>query len=292
VIVAVLSGKGGTGKTTVAVSLALTLVGRGRRVQLVDADVEEPNCRLFLAPQVVRSEPVHVLRPVIDEGLCAGCGTCAATCRFGALIQLGDRLLSFPELCHSCGGCALVCPEEAITEHPHEVGTVTRGAVRDLELLEGRLRVGEPRAIPVIQALLERLDPGAIAVMDGPPGTGCPAVEVIRAADFVCLVGEPTPFGLHDLKLTVETVRTLARPFGVMVNRAGLGDDGLERYLAIERIEPLAEIPEERRIAVATSRGRPLVDAIPDLRAKFEGLAERIETRLDGIRSGRRAVAG
>ena len=288
-IVAIASGKGGTGKTTVAVNLALTLASHGHRTQLLDADVEEPNAALFLPLEKTATTPVTVPLPVVDEAACTLCGTCTSFCRFAALVRLGEKILVLPELCHACGGCTLVCPENAISESPRQVGVVTTGCVAGrpaenapLAFAEGRMNVGEARAVPLIQALKARSQPADWTIIDAPPGTSCPMLEAVRDADLICLVAEPTPFGLHDLMLVVDAARQMEKPLGVIINRVGLGDDRVHRYLASEKIECLAEIPDDRRIAEASSRGECLVDALPHVRATFDALAARFETRRTG----------
>lgn len=272
-ILAIASGKGGTGKTTVAVNLALSADGP---VRLLDCDVEEPNCHLFLAPEIAHRETVRVAVPVVNAAKCDGCGRCAAFCRFNALAALKETVLVFPELCHGCGGCMLVCPKGAIREGSREIGVLETGRAGDLAFAQGRLRVGEAMAPPLIRAVKKRAAPGMLNIIDAPPGTSCPVIAAIRDADYVVLVTEPTPFGLHDLTLAVETVRRIGLPFGVVINRSDSGDDRVRTYCAAESVQVLAEIPEDRRIAEAYSRGVPAVRALPELRATFHTLLRTI----------------
>lgn len=272
-IIAIASGKGGTGKTTVAVNLAVALE---RPVRLLDCDVEEPNCHVFLAPGVDSSEPVGVPVPVVDEARCTACGACAEICQYNAIVSLKTKPLVFPELCHGCGGCALVCPEGAITEEAREVGVIETGPAGEVAFVQGRLNVGEPMSPPLIRAVKRHVKPDAINLLDCPPGTACPMIAAVRGADVVLLVTEPTPFGLHDLGLAVETVRLLGLPLGVVVNRVGVGDDRVHRYCRAEGVPVLMEIPDDRRIAEAYSRGELAIDAVPDLRPAFVRLFEAV----------------
>lgn len=199
-IIAVASGKGGTGKTTVAVAMA-SACHSGEA--LFDCDVEEPNCHLFLNPDMTRRNAVTVPKPSIDESLCNGCGACSGICRYNALVNLGKRVLFFPELCHSCGGCSLICPVGAIREEASEIGNLDFARIDRLKLLSGTLSVGRAMSPPLIRAVKKHIPEHGLSIIDCPPGTSCPMVASIRNSDFVLLVTEPTPFGLHDLKLAV-----------------------------------------------------------------------------------------
>jgi MinD superfamily P-loop ATPase len=271
--VAVASGKGGTGKTTVAVSLALAAPGP---VRLLDCDVEEPNCHLFLQPQVDRIETVSIPVPEVDEGRCTACGECGRICQYHAIVSLKTKPLVFPELCHGCGGCAKVCPAAAITEVPRRVGEVRIGHRGPVELVLGRLDVGQAMSPPVIRAVKRHIRAGGLSIIDCPPGTSCPVIAALKDTDFVVLVTEPTPFGLHDLGLAVSTVRELGLRCGVVINRSDIGDDRVEEYCRREGLPVLLAIADDRRIAEAYSRGRPVVEAIPPMRETFQRLYEKI----------------
>jgi len=254
------SGKGGTGKTTVATNLAAMLADRGQEVCYADCDVEEPNGHIFLKPAIERVEPVTVPVPEVDRDVCTLCGQCGQACQYHAIVCLGREVLTFPQMCHGCGACALVCPTGAITAKPRRVGVVEMGTAQAIRVVQGRLDIGEPIAPTIIRKVKAHLaeaceSAGAIAVVDAPPGTSCATVQTVRGADYVLLVTEPTPFGLHDLKLAVEMARVLAVPFGILINRADLADAGLRAYCREQNIDVLAEIPDDRRIAEAYSRG-------------------------------------
>ncbi len=281
-IVAIASGKGGTGKTTLAVNLALSF---GREVQLLDCDVEAPNDHLFLRPQILSSEPAGIPVPRIDPEACTLCGECAALCRFNALAVLGGRVLVFDELCHGCGGCLLVCPEHAVSEVLRPVGVVETGQAGPVRVVQGRLDVGEPQAPPLIRAVKEHADRRRTVLIDAPPGTSCPMITAVRGSDLVLLVTEPTPFGLNDLALAVEAVRALGLECRIVVNRAGSGDHRVHRYCAREGLDIVLEIPDDRRIAEASTRGECAVDVVPELRPALAALARRVEETVDTRRN-------
>lgn len=270
----VASGKGGTGKTTVAVNLARIW---GAPVQLLDCDVEAPNARLFLGGEVLDSRIVTVLVPQVNEALCDGCGECSRFCEYSALACAAGKAMVFVSMCHSCGGCALVCPTGAISEVEHRIGTIVTSSSGNITLLEGILDVGGTMAPPLIRRLKSLVKSGTPVILDSPPGTSCPVVTTMKDADFVLLVTEPTPFGLHDLTLAVATTRELGIPFGVAVNRLGIGDDRVHTYCDRENIRVLLEIPDDRRIAEAYSRGELMVDAIPEYAGLFAGLRRKLE---------------
>lgn len=272
-IISIASGKGGTGKTTVATNLALSL-GEGAR--LLDCDVEEPNCHLFLHPQITETEIVTSFIPVIREELCTGCKKCAEICRFRALTVVRGKVLVFPELCHSCGGCLEVCPENAVAEGSREIGVMESGWCGPLSFVQGRLRVGEAMSPPLIRKVQGSRNGATKVIIDAPPGTSCPVIAAMKGSHFVLLVTEPTPFGLHDLGLAVEAVRTLGIPCGLVINRSDMGDDGVKHYARRENIPVLLEIPFERKIAEAYSRGTPIVEIMPEWAERFRGLYYRM----------------
>lgn len=275
--IAIASGQGGTGKTTVATSLAFVASRAGRRVHLLDCDVEEPNCHIFLKPEIERGEPVFVSVPDVDMTRCDGCGECAAICQFKAITCLGKVVLTFPEMCHGCGACWLVCPKKAIRAGQREVGVLEEGAANGFRFTYGRLRVGQAMCPPLIREVKQGVNGDELAILDAPPGTACPMVTTVKNSDFVCLVTEPTPFGLHDLTLAVAVVRELGLPMGVVINRADIGDRRAAEYCQMEGIPVLAEIPDDWRVAQVYSRGHVAAQALPELRPVFESLLSEIE---------------
>jgi MinD superfamily P-loop ATPase len=267
-IVSIASGKGGTGKTSVAVNMALSI----RNVQLLDCDVEEPNAHLLLHPKISRIEPVYVLVPFVNEELCDYCGKCSKFCQYNAIFVSSEKIMIFPELCHSCGGCTAVCPQKAIKEDKHKIGTLKSGSAVDLELVYGELEVGEPMAVPIIREVKRQIDKSRNVVLDSPPGTSCPVIETVKGSDFCILVTEPTPFGLHDLKITVQVLEDMKIPFGVVINRAGIGDKKVYEYCREKNIPILLEIPFQRKIAELYSKGIPFSLEMPEWKEKFEAL--------------------
>lgn len=276
-IISVASGKGGTGKTTVATSLALSLSGD---VQLLDCDVEEPDAHLFIQPDMQPAQTITTAVPEVDTQKCTLCGKCAEICQFKAITILGTTVLSFHELCHSCGGCMRVCPENAITETGRELGVIEQGRKNGIEFIHGKLRVGEAMAPPLIRKVLEYIRPEALTIIDAPPGTSCPVIAAMKKADFIVLVTEPTPFGLHDLKLAVGAVQILDIPSGLIINRSDMGDDQVRTYAEQMDLPILMEIPFDRRIAEAYAKGRVLVDALPQWKERFLQLPQQIEERV------------
>jgi len=279
--IVVASGKGGTGKTTIATSLALVAAEQAQ-VRFLDCDVEAPNAGLFLNPKLETRKDVGILIPEIDENICTFCGKCAEVCQFHAIAVIGKKTLVFPELCHGCGSCTLVCPEGAISERLDVMGVLESGpAEGQIDFAQGTMNVGEPMAVPIIRELKKWTLPSSpeIEIRDAPPGASCPVVETIRGADFVLLVTEPTPFGLHDLKQVVEITRELGIPAGVVINRDGIGDRSIDAYCAENSLPILMRIPMERRIAQVIASGKLLVDAVSEYRSVFQNLLETIMTR-------------
>jgi MinD superfamily P-loop ATPase len=278
-IISVASGKGGTGKTTVATNLAVSI---GSGVQLLDCDVEEPNAHLFLKPKIERTETVFTMVPEIDKDKCTLCRKCSDICRFKVIAIAGQTILTFPELCHSCGGCMLVCPEEAVTETGRELGVIEEGFFNSIDFAHGRLRIGEAMSPPLIKKVRSLAKPDKINIIDAPPGTSCPVIAAMKDTDFVLMVTEPTPFGLHDLKLAVEAVKLLHIPCGLVINRSDIGNDAVRQYAQAENIPILMEIPFDRRIAETYSRGLLMVEAMPEWKNKFLALHGKIINLVEG----------
>jgi MinD superfamily P-loop ATPase len=277
-IISVASGKGGTGKTTVAVNLALSL--SNRHVQLLDCDVEEPNSHLFLNPVIQETKPAHTLVPTVNYALCDFCGKCAPACEYNALVVVPKQeVMVFPGLCHGCGLCSLVCPRDAISEVPREIGVIKKGTSGDgsIALVYGLLNIGEIMATPLIDQVKAEIDPAKTVIIDVPPGTACPVIAAVQGSDYCILVTEPTPFGLFDLKLAVAVLRVLKLPFGVVINKAGIGDRKVYEYCAAEQIPILLEIPHDKRIARCYSEGVPFVQELPNWQERFATLMERVE---------------
>ena len=272
-IITVASGKGGTGKTTVAVNLALSIGS----TNLLDCDVEEPNVHTLLHPTKLQTSSVTVPTPLVDQDKCTFCGKCAEFCQFNAIFVGKTKTMIYEEMCHSCGGCKLICPEEgAITEVERPIGEIHQSTIRETHLVYGELSIGEPIATTLIQAVKEHVKTDGVNILDAPPGTACPVIETMRESDFLVLVTEPTPFGLHDLSMAVDVVKELGIPFGVIINRAGIGDEGVTKFCKEDNIPILMEIPFNRQIAELYSRGVPFVEEMPEWRQQFKDLYNHI----------------
>jgi MinD superfamily P-loop ATPase len=282
--IAIASGKGGTGKTTVAVNL--TAVCK-LPVTILDCDVEEPNVHLFIKPTITKTRRVSVKIPAVDMDLCTSCGACREACRFNAVILIKGKPLFLKELCHSCGACIYACQEDALTEIDREIGTVEEGTWNHGVFARGLLDIGEARSEPLIHAVREigNVRTGEeLVVIDVPPGTSCPVIAAVKDVDYLLLVTEPTPFGLHDLTLAVKMGQALNLPLGVLINRSDIGDSSVRDYCASENVPVLGEFPFDRRIAVAYSRGDIASDVLPDVHKMYVELLHRLmEVAKSGV---------
>lgn len=250
--IAVLSGKGGTGKTTVSTNLAYII----ENSKLYDADVEEPNADIFLKMKDKNSKPVMTNYPEVDMDKCKLCGKCGDFCHFNAIIPAKNDVVIFKELCHDCGGCKIVCPYGAIEYIPREIGKIVSGIGENSTPIEyGELNIGEMSGVKIIENLKDKIDDSLVNFIDSPPGTSCATVAAIENVDFAVLVSEPTPFGVSDMKMVVEMLRNMEIPFAVVVNKAGLGDDEIYEYCSSESISIIGEIPFDKKYAEFYSNG-------------------------------------
>ncbi|MBA7565842.1 Iron-sulfur cluster carrier protein [subsurface metagenome] len=277
--IAIASGKGGTGKTTLSTNLAGYFAEKGE-VILTDLDVEEPNSGLFIKGELIHKEDKYKMIPEWEQEKCTLCGLCQEVCNFHAVIQLVDLNMVFPELCHSCYACSELCPAGALPMVPKKIGELNHFQNDNLTFVESRLDIGQEQAVPLISQTHEYIDKHfhkeALKLYDSPPGTSCPVIEAVKNADFVILVTEPTPFGLHDLKLAVDTLKELKKKFGVVVNRYGIGNDDVVNYCKKENIDLIAKIPNSRRIAELFSRGELIYQKIPEVKHQFEEIEKYI----------------
>lgn len=275
--IAIASGKGGTGKTTLSTNLAAALAHDGRAVQYLDCDVEEPNGHIFLKPRWDSTEDVTVGVPQVDLDTCNGCGKCGQLCQYSAIVAVKGAAIVFEQLCHSCGGCMAVCPENAIAEKQRKIGIAEFGTSKGVLFGHGKLDIGAIQTPALIRYVKKRMQADMVNIIDAPPGTSCPVIEAIKGSDFVLLVTEPTPFGLNDLELAVGMVRELKLPFAVAINRSNIGDDAVVQYCQKENIEVMIQLPNDRKIAESYSRGVMIVETQPDYKQKFLTLYEAIQ---------------
>jgi MinD superfamily P-loop ATPase len=280
-IITFASGKGGTGKTTLATNIAAAIVSLNKPVAYADCDVEEPNGHIFLSPGMIEKTDVMVNIPSIDRDKCTLCGICSDVCEFNAIAILGSEPLVFPSLCHSCGACAELCPEKAINEIPRKIGEIEKGYSEKLAFFSGRLNIGEAMAPPVTRALKKVLPADCTIIIDAPPGNSCPVIEAMNGSDFAVLVTEPTPFGLNDLDLAYKMVLKLKLPFGIIINRSDIGDDRVEKYCDDNKIDILLRIPFDKKLAEAYSRGELAIDKSDSLKEKMLKLYDKIKSRIN-----------
>ena len=279
--ISIASGKGGTGKTTLATNLAY-LLSQKYPVILADLDVEEPNSGFFIKGKEVWQKKVFKMIPEWDKEKCVLCGNCQRVCKFNAVIKLLEEVLVFNQLCHSCYACSELCPQNALPMKSYEVGKITEFKQNNLHFVEGKLNVGEEQAVPLIKETIDFVEHNfssdILRIFDAPPGTSCPVIAATKDADYIILITEPTPFGLHDLKLAVEVIRELEKDFGVVINRYGIGNDDVVQYCEDERIPILGEIPNMKKAAEAYAKGELLSEALPEIRNAIESVVENLRT--------------
>jgi MinD superfamily P-loop ATPase len=274
-IISVASSKGGTGKTLVSTNLALSL--EDKEIQFLDCDVEEPNAFLFIKPQIDNVMEVEMPVPEVDEELCTHCKKCAEFCEFSAILVSPEKVQIFPELCHSCGGCVLVCPVHAMKERPFRIGSLKMGKIGNIDFVYGELEVSKPLAVPIIREVKRKTNKDKLVIIDSPPDASDPVIASVSGSDFTILVTEPTPFGLHDLKIAVDVLEQLKIPFGVVVNRANLADTRVYNFCKEKNIPILLEIPYDRKIAELYSKAVPFIKVFEMWKDKFRKLYEDIE---------------
>ena len=273
-IVSVASGKGGTGKTTVAVALALS---KGY-CQFFDYDVEAPNASFFIKPVIKHQQKVTIKHPYFLTETKADFSKCAQFCHYNAVAVAGEEVIFFPELCHGCGGCKLVGREGAVRERGVEVGEIKKGvAGPGIYFFTGELKQGYLRTISIQVELDNLIEPSQLVIIDSPPGTSCPMVFSVKDSNYCILVTEPTPYGLNDLILSIEVLKNMNIPYGVIINRDGIGNDQVENYCKDKAIKILLKIPNDRKIAEFYSTGGSLVDYDQSWIEKFNKVLSEIE---------------
>ena len=283
--IAIASGKGGTGKTTLSVNLA-SYLAETRKVVLVDIDVEEPNSGLFIKGEIEHQEDKFTMIPKWEKKNCTLCGLCQEVCNFNSVIKLGDKIMIFPQLCHSCYACSELCPENSLPMVPDKMGVLNHFNVNNFTFIEGKLDVGKEQSVPLISQILayveQKYSDEYIKLYDSPPGTSCPVIEATKNSDFVILVTEPTPFGLHDLSLAVDTMRELKKDFGVVINRYNIGNNDVISFCENENIPIIAKLPNDRHVAELYSRGKLIYRDIPEIKDGLLKITKYINQLQDG----------
>jgi len=278
--IAIASGKGGTGKTTLSTNLA-SLLAEQNAVVLADLDVEEPNSGLFISGNKIHAEDKFKMIPEWKKDECILCGNCQKVCNFNAIMKLDKMIMVFPELCHACYACSELCPTKSLTMKPKKMGELKHYRSGNLDFIESKLIIGEEQAVPLISQTIKYVEknfPSSTTMLfDSPPGTSCPVIEATKDADLIILVTEPTPFGLHDLTLAVETMKKLKKSHGVVINRFGIGDAKVEEYCAENDIPIIAKIPNSRKIAEFYSTGKLLYKELPEVAVELEKVIEYIK---------------
>lgn len=277
--ISILSGKGGTGKTTIIANLALSI----KKCTVIDTDVEEPNLHLFFNLKNKDIFSVYTKVPIIDESLCILCGKCSEFCKYSAIFNTTKKILVFEESCHSCLGCKIVCETGALQFKDREIGKIVKSKYNNLNILYGELNIGELSGVKIINQLKEEVKNEKLVLIDCPPGTSCSTVAAVEETDFSIVVAEPTPFGVSDLKMVVEMLRKMKRKFGVVINKAGLGNDEIYEYLKVNKIEILEEIPFNEEIAKVYSKGQIFLGNCGIYSQKFKTIYEKIERIVSEI---------
>ncbi len=277
--ITIASGKGGTGKTTLSTNL-ISFLAENHKVVLTDLDVEEPNSGLFIQGELIAKEDKFKMVPQWDKKKCILCGNCQKVCNFHSIIKLGKQIMVFPELCHSCYACSELCPTKAIPMVPIKMGVLKHLKTDKFVFIESKLDIGQEQVVPLISQTIEyvetQFDDDSIMLFDSPPGTSCPVIEATKDSDFVILVTEPTPFGLHDLTLAVDTMRELKKPFGIVLNRYGIGNDDVIEYCLQEEIDLIAKLPNDRKIAELYAQGKLIYPEFPEFKKQLHLIAEYI----------------
>lgn len=281
--IAIASGKGGTGKTTLSSNFAAFISEKTPTI-LVDLDVEEPNSGLFIQGNLQKEEIKYKMIPEWQESVCTMCGKCQKNCNFHAVISLGTQILIFPELCHSCYACSELCPEQALPMKKQKMGVLRHYKNKYLDFIESKLDIGQEQAVPLIGQTIEYIQKNFnsdfIWIYDSPPGTSCPVIEVTKNADYIILVTEPTPFGLYDLNLAVDTMKQLNKPFGVVINKSGIGNNDVMNYCNENKIPILAKIPNSREIATLYSNGELIYKKIPEFNEQLRKIYDYLQNDI------------
>lgn len=274
--IAVLSGKGGTGKTTISGNLFYSVPNSS----IIDTDVEEPNQHIFLKPSIEKEMPIYTEFPVVDQEKCILCGKCEELCKYSAIIVGRKKVVIFDKSCHDCGGCKIVCKPRAITYEKREIGKIYKGKAYGKIVEYGKLNVGELSGVKIINKLKEISDNEETLFIDCPPGTSCSTVAAVEDSNFAIIVVEPTPFGVSDMKMVVSMLRDMNKKFAVVINKAGLGDDEVYDYCEAEGLSIIGEIPFDREVAELYAKGEMAAEKLPKYKLEFEKIFDRLRRMI------------
>lgn len=261
--IAVTGGKGGTGKSTIAVNLATALTKLGKKVVLVDCDVDCPNDHLLLNAKLKNKEAIESFLPKINPEKCKKCGKCVKTCMENALFQLKDNIPQlFDKICSGCKACEYACPVGAIESDSKVLGWTYETKINDITLITGELKPSEPLSAAVVKATKKRgLDVGRnadVIIFDTAAGTHCDVVRALYETETAFVVTEPTPFGLHDLDSILKLLKQLGISSEVILNRSDIAETK-----ELEKFKIHTEIPFDEKMMECYVQGVSIVEKYP-----------------------------
>ncbi|NVM30722.1 MAG: P-loop NTPase [Candidatus Helarchaeota archaeon] len=286
--IAITGGKGGTGKTTVAINLAYLFSKQGHKVMFLDCDVDAPNAAILLSADLKEVKKVESFLPRFNEN-CNGCGDCQSVCQPHALLNIPEKQpLLFPEMCTGCEACRIVCKQNAVEPDLKVIGKILVGTEYGIDLIVGQLEIGEPKSAEVVRAVKDYAEEQLknkqydILLIDTAPGAHCDIIHALDGADIVISVTEPTPFGIHDLKRILELITFLSsKPTSnILINRSNL----TKQKQPFDEIEKeynahiLGEIPMSREVQLSYAEGVPVMEKFPEakINQQFNGIYKKL----------------